>query len=122
MKDENAFLFLIKCNDKAINNKCPLLFELDKNRRKNHVKRAICCMAEYGPIFGAGGDISIRDQCDKQIPKEGWDGYGASFAKKRSYIYPPEIDSICGGNITADHSPGNNYFQVMDYHVFKVIS
>ena len=112
IKDENAFLFLIRSDDKSIKHKCPLLFEVDKNRRKNNIKRAICCIAKHGPVFGSGRDIFIRDQCDRS---------SLNCSKKRGYIYPPEINSICGGNIASHTTNGENYFKVIDYEVFQII-
>ena len=53
IKDENAFLFLIKSDDESIQIKCPLLLELDKDQ----VDYAIQGISGCGPIFGLGFDI-----------------------------------------------------------------
>ena len=114
-KDENAFLFLIKSDDKALDNKCPLLLELDKD----DVGRAIEAHYKYGPIFGAGHDIIIYDKCNRKIQKEPLNVCELSHARKWSYINS-EVDCICGGDIKTDGYE-DYLFQVIDYQIFQVI-
>ena len=116
--DENAFLFLIKSDDESVQKECPLLLEL----RKDYVKYEsdIYCVANWGPVFGTGHDISISNDCNKKLGKipehNGHHNY--------SHLYSYECDkvvSLCGGDFTCKNTYGTYFFQVIDYEVFQII-
>ena len=113
VKDEKAFLFLIKSDDESIQNKCPLLLELNKK----HVDVAICSRCDCGPIFGRGYDIFIGDDCNKK-GKSTW-SFRNCYSKQQSYDIPKV--NICGGDAKYSHSTKKNYFQVIDYEVFQIV-
>ena len=94
LKDENAFLFLIKSDDETVQSKCPLLFELRKGRND-----AICCYHEYGPAFGGGMDICIKDKCNLKY----------NYWSEHSYSISV---NLCGNKKV--------YFKVIDYEVFQI--
>ena len=102
LRDEKAFLFLIKSDDKSIQIQCPLLFEL----RKDDVKSAIYCKGNCGPIFGWGYDIFI-------------DGNRNGYTEQYSYN-TPKVKNLCGDNRNHKYFSNRYLFQVMDYEVFKI--
>ena len=111
VSDKKAFLFLIKCDDVSIQKKCPLLLKL----RRDHVKYAIGCYDEFGPIFGRGLDICIRDNCNKTLHIESkW--YDVNYSRQISYDSPGV--NICGGCMRNSDA---YLFQVIDYEVFQTV-
>ena len=72
--------------------------------------RAIKCNPEYGPIFGYGYDIGIRDNCNKN---GGWTCYGNSYS---SYEYDSPLKKSLFVNTAGPDEW--NYFKVSDYEVF----
>ena len=71
---------------------------------------AIECHPGYGPIFGYGCDIGIRDNCNKN---GGWTCYGNSDS---SYECNNSLKQSLFVNTAG---PGyTNYFTVLDYEVF----
>ena len=104
-KDEKAFLFLIKSDDKAIQSKCPLLLEL----KKEYVNYAICSDSTFGPTFGRD-DIFIHSDCNN------WIATAKNCAYKNSDN--PQIN-ICGGNISAHWGEGH-FCTVNEYQVFQI--
>ena len=72
--------------------------------------RAIECHPGYGPIFGSGRDICIRDNCNEN---GGWTCYGNSDS---SYECNNSLKQSLFVNTAG---PGyTNYFTVLDYEVF----
>ena len=114
VKDERAFLFLIKSDDESVQSKCPLLLKLNKWK----VDCAVYCYHLFGPTFGSGLDICIRNRCDRKIRRDSrWSD--VNYARQQSYDTPKVI--ICGGN-TKDVSFSDRYlFQVKDYEVFQTV-
>ena len=108
VKDENAFLFLIQSDDKSIQKKCPLLLEL----KKDHEKFAIYCVDDFGPIFGNGFDICIRDNCNKELISP-LRLENENYAIQESFDGDIKYLNICG--------KGRRFFQVIDYEVFQII-
>ena len=77
-------------------------------REDRHI--AIKCDPGYGPIFGYGRDIGIRDNCNKN---GGWTCYGNSDS---SYECNNSLKQSLFVNTAG---PGyTNYFSVLDYEVF----
>ena len=112
VRDENAFLFLIESKCESVQHKCPLLLEL----ADDDADYAIHCADNCGPIFGAGYDIAITDNCNKQVDIEAGHWY-ANSCRQLSYD-TPEVSSICGGNVTHEQ---RYLLQVMDYELFQII-
>ena len=112
-KDENAFLFLIKCDDKSLQYKCPLLLEL----KQKYVEYAILC-TNHGPTFGGGFDISINDNCNNKLHNKS-NRFNTNFSCQSSYDAPKV--TICGGNTTDPDYPQKYLFQVIDYEVFQIV-
>ena len=72
--------------------------------------RAINCDPIYGPIFGYGCDIGIRDNCNKN---GGWTCYGNSDS---SYECNNSLkQSLFVNTAGPDYT---NYFSVLDYEVY----
>ena len=108
--DENAFLFLLKSDFPSIQQKCPLLLEL----KELHVGVAIFCDEFYGPTFGAGFDIIIRDNCNED-PDEVYE-FDTNYSDLSSYSCEGVL-GLCG-----DLKEGcTNHFQVIDYEVIQII-
>ena len=117
IRDENAFLFLIKSDDISLESKCPLLLEL----QEFYVQWAIEGHSADGPVFGAH-DIRIVDKCNKKIKKQNneYNICEVSHSNQRAYIHPL-VKNICGGNIKVDNVLNEYLFQVIDYEVFPII-
>ena len=114
--DENAFLFMIKSNDGAIQKQCPLILEM-RDKKEEKSKCAIYCDSRYGPTFGSGHDICIRGKCNEEVDeKRGNYSYSLSQC---TFEFPN--DNLSGSKIrtVASDAP---LFQVIDYEVFKVES
>ena len=105
IRDENAFLYVIKSDDISIKNNCPLLLEL----RKDDIDRAICCHTYFGPRFG--DDILIRDNCNQKH-----ENAACQNSYKNNDI--PMVN-LCGGNVINEY--GEQLFEVIDYQVFQII-
>ena len=121
--DKNAFLFLIKSEDKSIQNKCPLLLEM----KKDNENVAIYCEKNHGPIFGYH-DIVIRDKCNKHLDEKS-NLFINNYSRLWSYWNQncPDLN-LCGGNIKDSNLCGGNIkdsdrylFQALEYEVFHVI-
>ena len=117
IRDENAFLFLIKSDDGSIENKCPLLLELKKGKANCAIHHSLA----HGPVFGAGIDIRIQDRCNKKIGKKPCfvtDNYSClhSYGNHKN-----DIRNICGGNVKDEYDV-YSFFQVDDYQVFQIIN
>ena len=74
--------------------------------------RAIKCNPEYGPIFGYGYDICIRDNCNKN---GGWTCYGNY---KSSYECNNSLKQSLFVNTAGPNE--QNDFSVLDYEVFSI--
>lgn len=129
VKDKDAFLFLIKSNEKLAELGCPLLLELEKNQTKN----VIGCYHNHGPIFGERRDVCIGDKCNRTVTKESdsimvswgqlapeWPSNGTYCRQRLNNSLPSNVN-ICGGNVQ-NAGIGNKivYFKVVDYEVFQL--
>ena len=74
--------------------------------------RAIECYSRYGPIFGYGCDIGIRDNCNKN---GGWTCYGNSDS---SYECNNSLKQSLFVNTAGPDK--QNDFSVLDYEVFSI--
>ena len=74
--------------------------------------RAIDCDPRYGPLFGYGCDIGIRDNCNKN---GGWTCYGDSDS---SYECNNSLKQSLFVNTAGPDE--QNYFSVLDYEVFSI--
>ena len=74
--------------------------------------RAIDCDPRYGPIFGSGCDICIRDNCNKN---GGWTCYGNY---KSSYECNNSLKQSLFVNTAGPDK--QNDFSVLDYEVFSI--
>ena len=74
--------------------------------------RAIKCNPRYGPIFGYGCDIGIRDNCNKN---GGWTCYGNSYS---SYECNNSLKQSLFVNTAGPNE--KNDFSVLDYEVFSI--
>ena len=105
-KDQNAFLFLIKSEDESIQNECPIILKIKKNRADH----AVLHKGDLGPTFGA--DIIIRSECNKPS-KAIYSFYHRIY--EHGILHKKKF--LCGGNYSdKDHL----LFQILDYQVFKV--
>lgn len=101
VKDEDAFLFLIKSNDTLTQKECPLIFKIKADKTMH----AIWDSNELGPVFGDGYDLSIYDSCHEKEEDSKW------FCCHAMYDYTGYEDvNLCGGTT----------FKVMEYQVFQV--
>ena len=73
---------------------------------------AIDCNPRYGPIFGYGYDIGIRDNCNKN---GGWTCYGNSAS---SYECNNSLKQSLFVNTAGPDK--QNDFSVLDYEVFSI--
>lgn len=100
--DANAFLFMIRPKIKT--------FHL-KDAQKNGY-RALWMYPSFGPVFGKGADIWIKDKCNASSANGCLSNFHSSFefdAKEISgCTSPPESD-------------GRLRFKITDYEVFSVI-
>ena len=104
-KDPSAFLYLLEDRDKEENKKCPLIFTI----KPEHTQNAICCLPEYGPAFGDGPDLVLRDKESHR-----------SESKLKSYSNPEYNKwNLCGGNNLREKD--QYVFECVDYEVCKVI-
>ena len=83
--------------------------EPSKFMKKKNSNRAIGCTPSYGPIFGSGHDIGIRNNCNRD--KGGWTNYGYASYECRS----PLKSSLFVNTAGPDQQ---NNFKVSDYEVF----
>ena len=79
-------------------------------KKKKNSNRAINCDPRYGPIFGSGCDICIRDNCNKN---GGWTCYGNSDS---SYECNNSLKQSLFVNTAGTYK--RNYFSVLDYEVY----
>ena len=108
-EDKNAFLFVIKSDDKSVKDQLPMTFSLT-----THHGYAIFNDSLGGPCFG-GHDICIRDKCNRTI----------SHLQDANYCYPYSyntsgITNLCGGSLTKRYDVERFLFQVVNYEVFNV--
>ena len=94
-----AFIFTLKNHHRI---------EPSKFMKKKDSNEAICCNPSYGPIFGSGHDIGIRDNCND---KGGWTDYGYGSYECKNSLKKSLFVSTAGPDQT-------NYFKVSDYEVF----
>eukprot|EP01084_Bolivina_argentea_P115013 204629_1 len=114
VKDENAFLFLIRSSDSS--QKCPILFEVKENP-----EFAMYHNKQRGPRFGMGPAINIGDKCNE--PASDWSTSCYScvckeFNSGRS-TFDYKGNQLCGGN-QLDAYGTRFKFTVMDYEVFEL--
>ena len=127
IKDDKAFLFLIKSSDEKIDKYCPMIFDI----KPNHLQYAVVHNSRRGPMFGWGKDIFIDNKCNTKrnaiCPTTG-KHYSRNSSELVSYWcntrnidIPIENNWICGGNEFYENSiPA--YFDVIEYEVFQVIT
>ena len=107
--DENAFLFLIKSDHELTQNKCPLIFNIKKDKRAC----AIWHGEHHGPTFGDGFDPSIHDNCQRIA--EG----AIYFCHHTMFDYSGYEDVVlCGGRNNG--GPNDIRFKVIEYEVFQI--
>ena len=80
--------------------------------KREDSERAIYCNPRYGPIFGSGHDIGIRDNCNKN---GGWTCYGNSDS---SYECNNSLKQSLFVNTAGPNE--KNDFSVLDYEVFSI--
>ena len=117
--DKKAFLFIIKSNDKLLNNRCPLLLKL-RQGSENH---AVHCDSNTGPSFGSLGDINIGDKCNTNLLNLRFAPITKpTYAMPNSYVHD-EMDTIniCGGDKASNRMVTIYFFKVIDYQVLQVI-
>ena len=85
--------------------------EPSKFMKKKDSNDAINCDPRYGPIFGSGHDIGIRNNCNRD--KGGWTNYGVGYG---SYECSSPLKSSLFVNTAGPDE--TNYFKVSDYEVF----
>ena len=76
--------------------------------KKKDSNKAIRCDPDYGPIFGSGCDIGIRDNCND---KGGWTNFGYGSYECSSPLKKSLFVNIAGPD-------QQNNFKVSDYEVF----
>ena len=109
--DYDAFLFLIRSNDKNETAKCPLYFGTSANIG---IPFAIHHFEKSGPIFGSGFDIRIADSCNAKM-------FNETFQK----TYDTKDCNLSGSNrrreIWGSRFKGYRYFfKVIEYYVIKI--
>ena len=102
IRDENAFLFLIKTNRKQIDDQCPLLFDI-KEGEQNF---AIHGYKDHGPVFGSGHNISIWPRV-----------YCYTSTSLDTYDVGILGDNLCG---SPNDEAFEHRFDVIDYEIFQV--
>ena len=102
---------MVESADGSIKKKCPLLFELDKGG-------SIGCYPKYGPVFQCSHEITIHDECNKEIDQESHHR-NTNYIDQWSFNAPPKVN-ICGGD-RKDASKRKYLFQVIDYEVFQIV-
>ena len=114
IKDEQAFLFLIRSNNTEHASKCPIIF---KCLRPN---LAIHSSKEFGPTFGFGHDVCIIDKCDQQYIFD----ENEEHEEQMSYCYESSMktyiakgDILCGGNSGPKKNDRTKFFRVVEYEV-----
>ena len=80
--------------------------------KRKESRNAIYCGSEYGPLFGSGLDICIRDNCNKN---GGWTCYGNSDS---SYECNNSLKQSLFVNTAGPNE--QNDFSVLDYEVFSI--
>ena len=113
MKDDKAFLFLIRSNNSDKECEYPKIYKI------LDAKYAVYHCTEDGPTFGKGSDIFIMDKCDK----EGNANEPASYSydnptTSNSYDYAGT--NLPGGESVFDTIDGQYYFFVTEYEVFQL--
>lgn len=127
IKDDKAFLFLIKSSDEKIDKYCPMIFDI----KPNYIQYAVVHNPRRGPMFGWGTDIFIDNRCNTRknaiCPQTG-KHYSRNSSELISYWcdarnidIPIENNWICGGNEFYENSI-RAYFDVTEYEVFQVIT
>lgn len=75
--------------------------------REKH--RAICCLSNYGPIFGNGSDFYISSNCDRT---DCWSNFGAT------YRLPEGV--VKGSQSAKAYLAGSQYFKVSHYEIYQL--
>eukprot|EP01084_Bolivina_argentea_P050350 92571_1 len=124
-QDTNAFLFLVRSNDKVNQNKCPMVFKLNSNVSGC----SLSCNRFCGPCFGK--DLCIEDHCNMSINNRFGREIIASHVCHWVYDYGRLKGPLCGGSLTpwwdnprfdADvkkYVP-RAHFTVVDYEVYSI--
>jgi hypothetical protein len=92
-KDEKSFLFSLSQKTKH---------EIDESK----LEKAIYCMNNRGPVFGAGFDLSISEQCDQD--EESFSNLGISY----------ECDEEMTPQEKRKYLAGEVFFKVKEMEVF----
>jgi len=69
---------------------------------------AIAQHAHFGPVFGAGADLSIADRCD--INDQSYSNFPHTYGHASSNVETRREETLCG----------SYYFTVIDYEVFTL--
>ena len=101
--DNNAFLFVIRSNDKKM--ECPKLIDVIPDSR-----HAVFHGPKHGASFGAGCAIGIGDKCNELDTCYSYD-------RQTDKDYRYRGNEICGSRV----KKGNRYyFQILEYEVFEI--
>lgn len=118
VSDENAFLFLIRSNDKKRASKCPMIFNCTRTNFAILNKGT-----SFGPNFGSGADVCIIDKCNQEYVFEA----DESNRQQMSYCYNSntydvggDLEILSGGNANAKLNDRTIFFRVVEYEVFLV--
>ena len=97
-KDEKAFLFLIRSNNKS--KECPIAFDAKTD------SASVIHNNSYGPTFGDGYDTAIGFDCTR---------LDSCFTGRVSFNHHNEL---CGGS---EDESGYMNFHALEYEVFKIM-
>ena len=108
-KDETAFLFIIRNDDKPEEE--PQIFDILEKKKMN----AILYTNDCGPVFGNGYSLKITDKCNKP--------YDNDNCMLSSYTCRGAYD--CDGDICGKQAPirmNGYFFSVVEYEVFQIVN
>ena len=90
------------------------LLQVDLMQKMEHQKgRLICCIANYGPIFGDGSDFAIFDNCNT--------ANNCAYFPVSYNVEGPNKYSQCEQTYRAFTGAADDYnFRVVEYEVFAV--
>ena len=116
IKDEQAFLSLIRSNKHEVQSKLPLIFDL----KPGHEEHALYCHYSFGPIFGKS-DIHINNDCN-QKQKQGESFHSVNASTLLSY-YNEQIENFQWINqltILGGGTKPHGGFDVKEYELFSI--
>ena len=105
VKDDKAFLFLIRSNDTIQQSQCPQSFDIiDEDRN------AITSCKGYGPLFGDWYDIKIDDECN----------LGGNYTYPSQFACPQNISGSDDRTAESQFTETQYWFDVVDYYVIQI--